>query len=357
MRVKTVEYRNGKLKIIDQRRLPNNTTYKTLGSLKDVTRAIKALSVRGAPAIGVCAAYGVYVSIRNLKFKKRKDFFKKLYEIVEKMKAARPTAVNLSWAMERIKAKACKNKNKSVEQICSILLKEAKWIHSQDEAMCRKIGEFGQRLLKNKDVVLTHCNAGALATAGDGTALSVIYAAKKRGKRIKVYADETRPLLQGARLTTWELMRKGIDVTLICDNMAASLMKARKVSKIIVGADRITANGDFANKIGTYNLALLGQFHKIPFYVCAPSSSFDFSLSDGKNIPIEQRGPDEVRKVGPVYIAPKNVKVYNPAFDVTPGELVTAFVTEKGTYRKPYRESLNRLKHETTRHRRNSSNK
>jgi len=342
--IKTIEYKNGKLKIIDQRLLPAKLVYRNLFTAKDVKDAIKTLALRGAPAIGVAGAYGLYIGICNLKFKKEKLFFKKLDQIIKYINIARPTAVNLYWALEKMRAAAMESKGNGVAVIKKSLLDQAKSIHAQDKAMCKEIGKFGAMLIRNNDKILTHCNAGALATAGIGTALAAIYAAKKQGKKIKVYVDETRPLLQGARLTAWELIRGGIDVTLICDNMAASLMKKGKVDKILVGADRIALNGDFANKIGTYNLAVLANAHKIPFYALAPHSTFDFNIKNGAMIPIEERSPDEVRSIGGNYTAPENVKVYNPAFDVTPNELVTAFVTEKGIFRKPFKKTFKKLK-------------
>ncbi len=321
--------------------------------MNDIKDAIKTLAVRGAPAIGVAAAYGVYIGICNFPpeanrpsaemIKNKKAFFRKLNALIRHLETARPTAINLFWALERMRKVAVKNREKPISAIKRLLFNEAGKIQREDEIMCEKIGRFGARLINDKDRILTHCNAGALATAGSGTALSAIYTAKKQGKKIKVYADETRPLLQGARLTTWELMREGIDVTLICDSMAATLMKKAMIDKVMVGADRIAANGDFANKIGTYSLALLSRVHKIPFYCFAPSSSFDFSIKNGERIPIEQRDPDEVRKIKDNFVAPKKVKVYNPAFDVTPHELVTAFVTEKGIFRKPYAKNLRKL--------------
>ncbi|MBN1405721.1 MAG: S-methyl-5-thioribose-1-phosphate isomerase, partial [Candidatus Omnitrophica bacterium] len=306
--------------------------------------AIKTLAVRGAPAIGVAAAYAIAILAKAVKTSGSSVFFKKLDGIIKNIISARPTAVNLFWAADKMKAVAVRNRKKSVSAIKNILLNEAKKIQQEDELMCDKIGIFGSKLIKSNDAILTHCNAGLLATAGSGTALSAIYKAKKQKKKIKVYADETRPLLQGARLTAWELRKKGIDVTLICDNTAASLIKSGKINKILVGADRIAKNGDFANKIGTYSLAVLAKVHKIPFYVLAPSSTFDFNIKTGKEISIEQRPADEVRKIKNNYISPKNVKVYNPAFDVTQACLVTAFVTEKGIFKKPYKDTLSSLR-------------
>jgi len=257
--------------------------------------------------------------------------------------AARPTAVNLFWALGRIKKIAERNKNKPVSRVKKIIFKETMKIFEEDKAICRNMAKYGAALIKNQDSLLTHCNAGALATADYGTALGVIYEAQKQNKKVKVYADETRPLLQGARLTAWELARHGIDVTLICDNMAASLLALGKVDKIFVGADRIARNGDAANKIGTYNLAILAKYHKIPFYVVAPISSFDFDIESGKHIPIEQRSAEEVRNFMGKNIAPKDVNVWNPAFDVTPNGLISAIITEKGIFRKPYAKTLKKL--------------
>ena len=344
MELRTILYKNNELKIIDQRLLPQKLAFKVCRNINQLHHCIKTLAVRGAPAIGVFAAYGLYVGIRNIRTSDKNLFFKRLSDIAEYLKHARPTAVNLSWALGRMKAAALKNQKKPIWQIKKILLNEAKKIQQEDELMCRAIGRNGANLIMQGDAILTHCNAGMLATAGEGTALAVIYRAKRDGKGIKVYADETRPLLQGARLTAWELKRNGIDVTLICDNMAATLMKQGKINKVIVGADRIARNGDFANKIGTYNLAILARAHNIPFYVAAPSSTFDFNIKDGNHIPIEERHHDEVKRIAGRYIAPRDVKVYNPAFDVTPNNLVTAIITEKGVFRRPYSLSLKRIK-------------
>ncbi|NQT95890.1 MAG: S-methyl-5-thioribose-1-phosphate isomerase [Candidatus Omnitrophica bacterium] len=344
MGFKTIIYRDNKLKIIDQRQLPGRLILKHCNNIKDIYNSIKTLTVRGAPAIGVFAAYGVCVGLRTTKTPDREKFFKALSKIISYLKKSRPTAVNLFWALDRMEGVAYKNKDKPTKEIKGILLKEAKQINREDEIMCKRIGINGAKLIRSGDNILTHCNAGALATSGEGTALSVIYAAKKRGKRVRVYADETRPLLQGARLSAWELKQKGIDVTLICDNVAATLMKQGKIDKIIVGADRIAANGDAANKIGTYGVAVLAKEHKVPFYIAAPSSTFDFSLKNGRDIPIEERDPDEVKSFGGLDTAPKNIKVYNPAFDVTPSNFISAIITEKGILTKPYSKSLKSLK-------------
>lgn len=337
--VPTIRY-NGRLRIIDQRALPGRLSIVESRNINDVYQHIKRLAVRGAPAIGVFAAYGVCIGLKAVKTDDKRAFFKELSKITAYIKASRPTAVNLFWALNRIEERALIDKDKSVSGIKKSLIREAKKIHGEDEQMCRAIGINGARLIKRGETILTHCNAGLLATAGEGTALAPIYRAHAQGKRIKVFADETRPLLQGARLTAWELRRKGIDVTLICDNMAAALMKKHKIDKVIVGADRIAANGDTANKIGTYGLAVLAKAHKIPFYVAAPSSTLDLSIIDGDKIPIEERSGEEVRKISGIYTAPKCIKAYNPAFDVTPNRYISAVITEKGIFERPYKRSL-----------------
>lgn len=344
MKFRTILYQNKKLKIIDQRLLPQRFVIRECRNLREVHHYIKTLALRGAPAIGVFAAYGLYIGIKDIKTSNRKFFFRRLTANADYLKTARPTAVNLFWAVDRMKGVALENRRKAISQIKKVLLDEAKRIQAEDESMCERIGRNGARLIRSGDVILTHCNAGSLATAGMGTALAVIYQAKKEKKRIKVYVDETRPLLQGARLTAWELMKRKVEVTLICDNMAAALMRQGKIDKVIVGADRIARNGDFANKIGTYNLAVLAKVHNIPFYVAAPSSTFDSEIKDGSGIPIEERDPDEVRKIAGRYTAPKDVKVYNPAFDVTPNRLISVIITEKGVFKKPYTRSLKRMK-------------
>ena len=318
--------------MIDQRLLPGKLVFIYCNSARSVWDAIKRMKIRGAPAIGVAAAYGVYLGIKNSK----NNFFKDLERTAAYLATSRPTARNLFWALERMKEKALSNNEKPVAVLKKILLEEAHKILDEDKKSCRKMGQFGNTLIKKRDTILTHCNAGGLATADYGTALGVIFAAHKSGKKIKVYADETRPVLQGARLTAWELMREGIDATLISDNMAASLMAKGKIDKVIVGADRIAKNGDAANKIGTYSLGVLAHHHKVPFYVVAPVSTIDKRTKTGKDIPIEERNPDEVRKIGNSYIAPKRVKVFNPAFDVTPAKFIAAIITEKGIFRKPY---------------------
>ncbi|MFH1202361.1 MAG: S-methyl-5-thioribose-1-phosphate isomerase [Candidatus Omnitrophota bacterium] len=340
MKIRTLEWRDNKLKIIDQTKLPIKLKYISCGDIKTLWGAIKTLQVRGAPALGVAAAFGVVLGIRNSKARNFKQFKKELDRVTKYLAKSRPTAINLFWALDRMKKIAFQNVSKSIPEIKKILLKEAFRILEEDRSICRRMASFGVRLIKNNDRILTICNAGALATADYGTALGVVYRAKEIGRRIKVFACETRPLLQGARLTAWELKRQGIDVTLISDNMAADLMRKNMVDKVFVGADRIAANGDTANKIGTYNLAVLAKFHKIPFYVAAPISTFDLKLKSGQDIPIEERDKSEVTHIQGKSIAPSNIKVYNPAFDVTPAGLISAIITEKKIFSPPYKESL-----------------
>ena len=330
LKFKTLEWIGDHLRILDQTRLPQETVYLDCNTVDEVASAIRDLKVRGAPAIGIAAAFGVVLGMRKQSFQSWKEYEERLNQVISILAGTRPTAVNLFWALERMKHVAEKNKSEDFERITQLLFQEANSIHEEDKLMCEKIGEFGASLLKDGDTVLTHCNAGVLATGGIGTALGIIYTATWQGKKISVFADETRPVLQGARLTVWELQQQGIDVTLICDNTAAFVMKNKKIDCVIVGGDRIASNGDVANKIGTYNLAVLAHFHKIPFFVAAPSSSFDPAISDGGKIKIEKRSPEEVTDWFGKKTAPKETKVYSPAFDVTPAELVTAYITEKG---------------------------
>ncbi|MBU2540640.1 MAG: S-methyl-5-thioribose-1-phosphate isomerase [Candidatus Omnitrophica bacterium] len=340
MSVKTIQYLKGKIRIIDQRKLPAKLCYMDCADVKSLWWAIKRLAVRGAPAIGIAAGLGVYLGIKDSRAKDFKEFKSQLEKVTRYLAKSRPTAVNLFWALERMTSIAKKNSYQPIPVIKKLLKNEAFKILEEDRFICRKMARYGSGLIKNQDKVLTICNAGALATADYGTALGVFYEAKKERKRIKVYSLETRPLLQGARLTCWELQREGIDVTLICDNMAADLMRKKMIDKIFVGADRIARNGDTANKIGTYNLAVLARFHAIPFYVVAPKSTFDLKLKSAKFIPIEQRDKREVTHIRDRCIAPSRIKVYNPAFDVTPAELITAIVTEKGIIRHPLRKNI-----------------
>jgi len=322
---------DGYLRLLDQTRLPRELVYLDCQDEKQVWQAIRSLQVRGAPAIGIAAAYGVCLGIKKMDSPSVDSLFQRLETVVSYLASARPTAVNLFWALGRMKHRAQASRRlDSPEQICQVLLEEAKAIHEEDRAICRGIGHWGSTLLADGMGILTHCNAGALATSELGTALAAIYTAAASGKRLSVFADETRPLLQGARLTAWELGMHGIPVTLICDNMAAQVMREGRIHAVIVGADRIAANGDVANKIGTYGLAVLAKAHNIPFYVAAPSSTFDLNLAHGGLIPIEQRSPEEVTCPFGMAIAPKGVHVYNPAFDVTPAELITAIIYEKG---------------------------
>lgn len=336
MPVETIYWKDGKVRFINQALLPHKLKYVSTDDIHRLWRAIKALEIRGAPALGIAGALGAIVGIKDSKAKDFKHFFGELKKVTKYIGSSRPTAINLFWALERMKEAAYRHRKESVSRIKNILLKEALKIIYEDKLSCRRMARFGASLVKKGSRILTHCNAGGLATADYGTALGVLFEANKQGKRIKAYVDETRPLLQGARLTTWELMRAGIDTTLICDNMAASIMAQGKIDMIFVGADRIAANGDAANKIGTYNLAVLAHHHKVPFYVVAPLSTFDFRVKTGKEIPIEERDGDEVRAFCGRMAAPRNVKVYNPAFDVTPNELITAIITEKGIFKKPY---------------------
>lgn len=341
MEIKTIDWKNNKIKIIAQTLLPGKLKYLYISDLKTLWGAIKRLEVRGAPALGVAGALGVYLGIRDSKAKNFVKLEKELRTIISYLASSRPTARNLFWGLERMRNTALKNKNKPIKEIKNILFQEAGNILEEDRKSCRKIGYYGAKLIKSKDRILTICNAGILATIDYGTALGVIYSAAKQGKKIKVYACETRPLLQGARLTVWELMKKGIDVTLNCDNMAATLMKQGKIDKVIVGADRIASNGDTANKIGTYNLAVLSKYHKIPFYVAAPASTFDFKIKSGKDIPIEERSAHEITEsLFKKPISVNGVKVFNPAFDVTAHNLITAIITDKGIIRPPFRENI-----------------
>jgi methylthioribose-1-phosphate isomerase len=324
--------------------LPGRLRFVECSDIRRLRHAIRRLEIRGAPAIGIAGALGVALAAKDSRAKDYSAFVGDIRRAGRFLASSRPTAVNLFWALERMEKKAVLNSGKPVKAIKRMLLKEALDILEEDKSSCRRMAGYGASLVKSGDRILTHCNAGGLATADYGTALGVLFEAKRRGKRIHVYADETRPLLQGARLTAWELMHERIDTTLICDNMAASLMAKGEIDKIFVGADRIASNGDAANKIGTYNLAVLARHHKIPFYVVAPVSTFDMRLKSGRHIPIEERDADEVRRFHGRRVAPRAVKVYNPAFDVTPNSLITAIVTERGMFRKPYGKSLKMLR-------------
>jgi methylthioribose-1-phosphate isomerase len=323
--------------MIDQTLLPTEIRVIECRDVQTVWEAIKMLRVRGAPAIGIAAAYGVCIGLQTLPTDADMFAFRNRFdEVTAYLASSRPTAVNLFWALDRMKAKA----ERQTETLAETLFAEAKAIHEEDRHICRSIGRFGQELVKDGSTWLTQCNAGGLATADYGTALAVFFAAKESGKKIHVYADETRPLLQGARLTAWELMQRDIDVTLICDSMAALVMRQGKIDGVVVGADRIAANGDTANKIGTYGVAVSAKAHGVPFYVAAPVSTFDLSLSDGSQIPIEERSADEICCGFGKRTAPEGVKVYNPAFDVTPAELITGIITERGIISPVYRQKV-----------------
>ncbi len=336
---------NDELVLLDQTRLPGEVAYARCRDIESVAEAIRSLKVRGAPAIGVAAAYGVVLGVRQSTADEYEAFGREVDDAADRLAATRPTAVNLFWALERMRRTARENRGAPVEDIKGALLREAMAIQSEDERTCRLIGEHGAALLRSGQTVLTHCNAGALATSGMGTALAVVYRAHGEGKRIHVYADETRPVLQGARLTSWELAQAGIGVTLICDNTAAQVMKEGRIDCVIVGADRVAANGDVANKIGTYGVAVLADAHGVPLYVAAPFSSIDLSMESGREIPIEEREAAEISQGPGGRTAPEEVEVYNPAFDVTPARYVSAIITERGVARRPYAESLAALSH------------
>ena len=333
---------DGHISIVDQTLLPGELTYVACKSVEDVWEAIKTLRVRGAPAIGIAAAMGLVLGLKDAPESDTQAFMARLKDVKAYLETSRPTAVNLFWALERMERTARQGLELDITALKERLLQEALAIAEEDRRLCRAIGRNGAELLKDGDVVLTHCNAGGLATAGYGTALGVIFAACEDGKHVSVFADETRPLLQGARLTSWELQQAAIPVTLICDSMAAEVMREGRVDCVLVGADRIAANGDVANKIGTYGLSVAARWHGIPFYVAAPTSTFDPALPDGSQIPIEQRDPEEIVCWGERRIAPEGVKVYNPAFDVTPAENVTAIITENGIIRQPDAENVAR---------------
>lgn len=341
--LRSVKWENGELIILNQTKLPEATEFIKLDKVEDVWESIFHLKVRGAPAIGIAAAYGLCVAMRDSSAKTPEEFISELKKNSEYLASSRPTAVNLFWALKRMERAASKNCGKNIEELREVLIKEANGIRDEDESMCRAIGENALSLFHDGMTVLTHCNAGGLATAMFGTALAPIYLAKEKGWDIKVFADETRPLLQGARLTTWELMQAQVDVTLICDNMAAAVMSKGYIDAVIVGCDRVAANGDTANKIGTYGLAVLAKAHNIPFYIAGPTSTIDMDTQSGKDIPIEERKAEEITCGMGRRTAPVGVKTYNPAFDVTPNELITAIITEKGVVRPPYREGLRKL--------------
>jgi methylthioribose-1-phosphate isomerase len=334
----TISWDDGRVKLIDQTALPAKLKYVYCTDVRCIWEAIKTLRVRGAPALGIAGALGIVLGIQNSKVDDFERFRKELNEVSDYIAASRPTAVNLFWALDRMKETALANRERSIPELKKILLQTALDILEEDGEICRQMAQFGASLLRDGDTVLTHCNAGALATTGYGTALGIVYRAAEQGKKVRVFADETRPLLQGARLTTWELKRAKIDVTLICDNTAAVVMKQGKINKVLIGADRIASNGDTANKVGSYGLALLAGAHK------APTSTLDLNLASGEEIPIEERDSREVTHGFGKCIAPRGTRVYCPAFDVTPARLITAIITEKGIAYPPFEMNLSPLR-------------
>jgi methylthioribose-1-phosphate isomerase len=337
--IRTIEWKNGRVRMIDQRLLPGEEIYREYSDYEEVAKAIEDMVIRGAPAIGVAAAMGIALGMQSVRSNPDQHFQK----ICERMSKTRPTAVNLFWAIERMKRIYAQLHGLPLEEIQGQLILEAQKVLVEDIEANRKMGNFGNELIPEQASILTHCNAGALATGGFGTALGVIRAAVEHGKKIQVFADETRPFLQGARLTAWELHQDKIPVTLITDNMAGYFMQQKNVDLVIVGADRIAGNGDVANKIGTYSVAVLANANKIPFYVAAPLSTVDLSLNSGTQIPIEERTAKEVVEIHGKRTAPDGIEVRHPAFDVTPNELISAIITDKGIARAPYTESLRKL--------------
>ncbi len=344
MNIRTIDWKNNKVRIIDQTKLPLKLVYIDIDNLKSLWQAIKIMRVRGAPALGAAAGLGMYLGIKDYRGSDWLGFSRRLNKAAEYIASSRPTARNLFWGIERICRVAANNKKQPIAKIKKIILSEGKKIMQEDMASCRKIGSYGAKLLKDNSTVLTICNAGILATIDYGTALGVIYRAKEEGKKIKVFSCETRPLLQGARLSAWELHQKGVDVTMIADNTAAWLMRNEEIDAVIAGADRIAANGDSANKIGTLNLAILCKYHKIPFYIAAPQSTFDLTIKDKAGIKIEMRKPEEITSIlFKKDIAPKKARVLNPAFDVTPHQLISALITDQGVIRRPYLKNIKKM--------------
>ena len=341
LKVRAVLWEKGSLVIIDQTQLPHTLAYRRLSRVEEVAEAIRSLRVRGAPAIGVAAAYGVALAVRNIKARSPQEMREKLEEVLQTLEKTRPTAVNLFRALDRMRQAA--RRGTSPQEVRGLLLAEARALEREEKAASQEMGELGAQLLADGDRVLTHCNTGALATAGAGTALAVIKAAWGQGKKLHVFVTETRPLLQGARLTAWELQQEGIPFTLITDSMAGYFLQRGQVKAVLVGADRIAANGDVANKIGTYTLAVLATETGVPFYVVAPTSTIDPALASGEDIPIEERNPEEVTHLQGTPIAPEGTAAANPAFDVTPHQYISAIVTEKGILREPYQERIAKI--------------
>jgi methylthioribose-1-phosphate isomerase len=344
MRFKTIEWKGDRVRLLDQRRLPQEICYLDCRDASSVAQAIRSMAIRGAPAIGVAAAMGIALAAKKIPSRRPGDFRRGIEKVCDQMRATRPTAVNLFWAIDRMKRILAQVHSYGIDETRARLEEEALCIYEEDVEVNRKIGENGKILIQDGEGVLTHCNAGGLATAGYGTALGVIHAAWAEGKRFRVLVDETRPLLQGARLTAWELVQRKIPTTILTDNMAGWLMKKGEITLVLVGADRVARNGDTANKIGTYSLAVLSRWHNLPFYVAAPTSTLDISLASGKDIPIEERAPEEVTHFGGRRITPKGVKAFNPAFDVTPHSFIHGIITEKGIVRKPFERELRKIK-------------
>ncbi|MBI5787806.1 MAG: S-methyl-5-thioribose-1-phosphate isomerase [Candidatus Schekmanbacteria bacterium] len=342
--VKTIEWNAHGVRLIDQTILPQQKIFVECKTYKDMAEAISRMQIRGAPAIGIAGAFGVALGARQIQAGDFDDFYRQLDVVCRELNATRPTAVNLSWATDKMRKIALDNKHLPLQQLKDLLEAKAKEVLAEDIAANRRMGAYGCQFIKDGDTILTHCNAGALATGGYGTALGVIRVAHEEGKKIQVYADETRPFMQGTRLTAWELMEDGIPVTLNTDSMAGYLMSLGKINLVIVGADRIAGNGDTANKIGTYSVAILAKEHGIPFYVAAPLSTIDFKIRSGQQIEIEARSEKEVTHVGNTLLAPAGVKVFNPAFDVTPNKYITAIITDKGVAKPPYVENLAKLR-------------
>jgi methylthioribose-1-phosphate isomerase len=341
--IRTIEWKDSGVVMLDQRLLPTEEIYNSYRTHLEVAEAIRTMVIRGAPAIGIAAAMGIALGVKNAAAASIEDLDRLFETICSDIRSTRPTAVNLFWAIERMKSVYSRNRSRGIQEVRSALIKECIAMHAEDVEANRMMGRFGQALIPEQASILTHCNAGALATAGYGTALGVIRAAVDAGKKIQVFADETRPFLQGARLTAWELQKDNIPVTVITDNMAGYFMQKGKIDCVIVGADRIAANGDVANKIGTYSVAVLAKENGIDFYVAAPVSTLDLAIPDGGHIPIEERDSREVREIRGIAITPGSVKVANPAFDVTPSRYVSAIITERGVARPPFRESLREL--------------
>jgi methylthioribose-1-phosphate isomerase len=344
MKFKTIEWKGDRVRLLDQRRLPQQVRYLECADASSVAKAIRSMAIRGAPAIGVAAAMGIALAAQKAQSRQPGVFYKSMEKVCQQMRQTRPTAVNLFWAVDRMERVLDQVRSSGVERVRKRLEEEARKIYEEDIEVNRRIGQNGKILIHHGDGVLTHCNAGALATAGYGTALGVIRAAWAEGKRFRVFVDETRPMLQGARLTVWELVQEKIPVTLVTDSMAGWVMSKGEIASVLVGADRIARNGDTANKIGTYSLAVLSKWHDIPFYVAAPTSTLDLNIGSGLDIPIEERAPEEVTHLGLKRIAPKGIQAFNPAFDVTPHTLIHGIITENGIIRKPFKKNLFQLR-------------